>query len=317
MTTTPITLLDGGMGQEIVNRGGKVAFGEWAVAALHEAPALVYEIHCDYLRAGADVLTTNTYGTTRARLRHVGREDRLAELVRQAGALATRARDAAGRPNTRIAASLPPLEGSYLHEFALTFEQTRAEFAELIALLHPYVDILLGETFSTSFEARAFLEAAQGSGKTVWLSFTLDDGAARDGVACDDAAGHLRGGESLAAALAELRPDALRPDALRPDAFRPDALLLNCSKPATITRALPTLAATGLPFGAYANGFTGIPANWEADGGVTQLAAEGVTPAAYAREVAGWLGQGAAIVGGCCEMGPAHIARLRQLIDDG
>ena len=295
MTTTPITLLDGGMGQEIVNRGGKVAFGEWAVAALHEAPALVYEIHCDYLRAGADVLTTNTYGTTRARLRHVGREDRLADFVRQAGELAARARDEAGRPNTRIAASLPPLEGSYLHEFTLTFEQTRAEFAELITLLHPYVDILLGETFSTSFEARAFLQAAQGSGKTVWLSFTLDDGAES----------HLRGGESLAAALASLAE------------LRPDALLLNCSKPATITRALPTLAATGLPFGAYANGFTGIPASWEADGGVTQLAAEGVTPAAYAREVAGWLGQGAAIVGGCCEMGPAHIARLRQLIDDG
>ena len=300
MTTTPITLLDGGMGQEIVNRGGKVAYGEWAVAALREAPALVYEIHCDYLRAGADVLTTNTYGTTRARLRHVGREDRLADFARQAGELASRARDEAGRPHTRIAASLPPLEGSYLHEFALTFEQTRAEFAELITLLRPYVDILLGETFSTSFEARAFLQAAQGSGKTVWLSFTLDDGAES----------HLRGGESLAAALASLAE-------LRPDALRPDALLLNCSKPATITRALPTLAATGLPFGAYANGFTGIPASWEADGGVTQLAAEGVTPADYAREVAGWLGQGAAIVGGCCEMGPAHIARLRQLIDDG
>ena len=295
MTTTPITLLDGGMGQEIVNRGGKVAFGEWAVAALHEEPALVYEIHCDYLRAGADVLTTNTYGTTRARLRHMGREDRLADFARQAGELAGRARDEAGRPNTRIAASLPPLEGSYIHEFTLNFEQTCAEFAELIALLHPYVDILLGETFSTSFEARAFLQAAQGSGKTVWLSFTLDDRAE----------GHLRGGESLAAALAALAE------------LRPDALLLNCCKPATITRALPTLAAGELPFGAYANGFTGIPDSWEADGRVTQLAAEGVTPADYAREVAGWLGQGAAIVGGCCEMGPAHIARLRQLIDDG
>ena len=294
MTTTPITLLDGGMGQEIVNRGGKVAFGEWAVAALHEDPALVYEIHCDYLRAGADVLTTNTYGTTRARLRHVGREDRLADFARQAGELANRARDEAGRPDTRIAASLPPLEGSYLQEFSLSFEQTRAEFAELIALLGPYVDILLGETFSTRFEGRAFLEAAQGSGKTVWLSFTLDDG--------DGAAGQLRGGESLAAALAGLRPDAL---------------LLNCCKPATITRALPTLVATGLPYGAYANGFTGIPDSWEADGGVTQLAAEGVTPDDYAREVAGWLGQGATIVGGCCEMGPPHIARLRQLIDDG
>ena len=58
-------LLDGGMGQEIVNRGGKGGYGEWAVAALYEDPELVRDIHLDYIRAGADVITTNTYGTTR------------------------------------------------------------------------------------------------------------------------------------------------------------------------------------------------------------------------------------------------------------
>ena len=87
MSAKPI-LLDGGMGQEIVNRGGKSGFGEWAVAALYDDPDLVREIHLDYIRAGADVITTDTYGTTRIRLRHVGMEDRFEELgsdVRQAG----------------------------------------------------------------------------------------------------------------------------------------------------------------------------------------------------------------------------------------
>ena len=83
-----VVLLDGGMGQEIVNRGGKGGFGEWAVAALYENPELVYAIHSDYLRAGADVITTNTYGTTRVRMAHVGLEGRFEELVRVAGELA-------------------------------------------------------------------------------------------------------------------------------------------------------------------------------------------------------------------------------------
>ena len=100
------------------------------------------------------------------RLRHAGLEDRFAELVRIAGALACRARAEHGNDGMRIAASLPPLEASYANEFALSFDETAAQFAELMDLLDPYVDIYLGETLSTSFEARAFMQAAAGRGKT-------------------------------------------------------------------------------------------------------------------------------------------------------
>ena len=156
-------LLDGGMGQEIVNRGGKGGFGDWAVAALYEDPELVREIHRDYVDAGADVITTNTYGTTRIRLQYIDMENRFDELVCTAGRLASQARDESGRTDLRIAASLPPLEASYINTFTLSFAQTVAQFAELMELLDSYVDIFLGETLSTSFEARAFLEAASGS----------------------------------------------------------------------------------------------------------------------------------------------------------
>ena len=80
-------LLDGGMGQELVNRGGKGAYGEWAVAALYENPDMVRAIHRDYIHAGADIITTNTYSATRTRLDHVAMENRFAELVRAAGSL--------------------------------------------------------------------------------------------------------------------------------------------------------------------------------------------------------------------------------------
>ena len=85
-----LILLDGGMGQEIVNRGGKGGYGEWATAALHENPELVRQIHIDYIDAGADVITTNTYGATRTHLRHVGLEDRFEELGAGGGEIGSR-----------------------------------------------------------------------------------------------------------------------------------------------------------------------------------------------------------------------------------
>ena len=289
-------LLDGGMGQEIYNRGGKGGYGEWAVAALYEDPELVRAIHLDYIRAGADVITTNTYGTTRTRMRAAGLEERFEALVRRAGQLAAEARAQAGASGLRIATSLPPLEASYVNQFELSYEETSAQFREMMDLLDPYVDIYLGETLSTSFEARAFLEAARGRGKTVWLALTLVDHGGTD----------LRGGEALADVIEAARE------------FAPDALLVNCCPPESVVAALPLLQASGLRFGAYANGFVEIPAAWDERGGVAQLETRAdLSPEAYALAVARWIEGGAAIVGGCCETGPAHIARLRQLIDSG
>ena len=290
-----VMLLDGGMGQEIVNRGGKGGFGEWAVAALYEDPDLVRQIHADYIAAGADVITTNTYGTTRTRLRHVGIEERFADLLSIAGQLAVQARDRSDAPDVQIATSLPPLEASYASDFDLSFEQTAAEFAELIDLLDPYVDIFLGETLSTTFEAKAFLQAAAGRGKPTWLSLTLRD----------HGSDVLRGGEPLAQALDNLGADL------------PDALLINCCTPDSISSALPRLKAIGLPFGAYANGFAEIPDTWQEKAGVGQLATRrDLSPEVYAAEALTWIAGGAFLVGGCCEVGPAHIARLRQMIDE-
>ena len=285
MNVRPI-LLDGGMGQEIFNRGGKGGFGEWAVAALYDDPDLVREIHLDYIRAGADVITTNTYCTTRVRMRHVGIDDRFEELVRLAGRLAVEARNHCGKGGVRIAASLPPLEASYVNEFALSFDETSAQFDELMDLLDPYVDIYLGETFSTEFEARAFVQAAQSRDKTAWLALTLGDHGSTD----------LRGGEHLPEVAATVKE------------YAPDAILINCCTPVSIHSALPILQACGLPFGAYANGFVEIPDSWDEVGGVAQLdTRRDLSPEAYAADVARWIDGGAAIV--CMPVAAVRLAR--------
>lgn len=293
-TTKPI-LLDGSMGQEIVNRGGKSGYGEWAIAALHENPEVVKEIHLDYIQAGADVITTNTYSTSRTRLQFVGMEDRFAELVHTAGQLATKAREEAGATMVQIAASLGPLEASYIHEFKLNTDEMIKQYRELMDLLDPYVDIYLGETFSTIQESQALLTAAQGRAKPVWVSWTLRDHGSTI----------LRGGESLTNALDSL------------DRFTPNGVLVNCCTPDSIDEAVSLLQSTGIPFGGYANGFVEVPDSWESNGDVKQIHTKAdLLPDKYAKHVLQWVDAGASIVGGCCDIGPAHIAYIRQALNE-
>jgi S-methylmethionine-dependent homocysteine/selenocysteine methylase len=91
------------------------------------------------------------------------------------------------------------------------------------------------------------------------------------------------------------------------------AVLANCCPPETITAAMPDLVATGPPTGGYANGFTAIPKTFLPGKTKDQLKTrEDLDPAAYAAFALGWVEAGATIVGGCCEVGPDHIAVLRE-----
>ena len=90
------------------------------------------------------------------------------------------------------------------------------------------------------------------------------------------------------------------------------AVLVNCSSPEAVATAMPLLAEIGVPFGAYANGFVSIAA-MKPGGTVEALEVrDDLGPVAYAGHALGWVDAGAAIVGGCCEIGPGHIATLRE-----
>jgi len=90
------------------------------------------------------------------------------------------------------------------------------------------------------------------------------------------------------------------------------ALLINCSWPEAVHQALPVLATSEKPTGAYANGFTGISA-MTPTGTVSLLRArDDIGPTAYADHAIQWANAGASIIGGCCEIGPAHISALTE-----
>ncbi len=285
-----VTLLDGGMGQELIARCKGKPTGLWATQVMLDEPGLVRAIHDDYFAAGAEIATANTYGLHRDRLIPNGLNDRFEELHRIACTMARDARDAAG--SGRVAGALGPLGWSYSHDGAPPKEEGAALFAEICEVQASLVDIFLIETAAELDQAEAALMGASGHGIPVWLSLSVDD---RDGT-------RLRSGEDLV----EIRPLLER--------YGPDAVLLNCSVPEAIAKGLPILAETGLVFGAYANGFTGIATDFTAKfSTVSQLTArKDLTPAAYADFAQSWVDLGASIIGGCCEVGPAHIAELSR-----
>lgn len=287
---TQITLLDGGMGQELVHRAGDKPTPLWATQVMLDQPELVADVHRDFAAAGATVATSNTYALHHDRFVDTPYGDQLPQLFE--AALDTVHRAVGG--HGRIAGSIGPLGASFRPDRHPDHATAVPHYAQAAQYLAPRVDLIICETVASVAHARAVLDAALPTGKPVWLSFTIDD---TDGT-------RLRSGEPLA-------------DAMQASTGA-TAILVNCAAPEAVTTAMGILRTGSLPFGGYANGFTRITkAYLEDKSTVDSLTARtDLGPDSYARHAMGWIAEGATIVGGCCEVGPSHIARLAQAIRD-
>lgn len=289
-------LLDGGMGRELRFRGVHVSEHIWSASALISDPEVVRQIHTDYIAAGADIITTNSYGIIRPDLAKDGIEAQFAALNRLAGGLAVQARNAADRP-VLIAGSLPPLYGSYRPDLVRSDSEIIPLYEEQAGLLAPYVDLFLCETMSLAAEGRAAATAACNTGKPVWVSWTLHE----------DRSGRLRSGETIEEAVAFLGHLPIT------------GYLANCCAPESITAAMPALGEGGAPwFGGYANTFAPVPPHWTLDGlresdGLISLR-DDLDPLEYVAHAEQWLLAGATVIGGCCGTRPTHIAAMQTML---
>lgn len=282
-------ILDGGMGQELIARAGK-ATGLWSIQALLDSPETVRQVHDEYFAAGADIATTNSYSVLPDRLAPPDLSLRLEELSRLACQLACDARDAHG--SGMIAGSMGPQGFSYQPDKSPPAEQAAEVYAQLAKFHADYVDVHLLETMSSIDQARGGLMGASVTGKPVWVALSV----------MDDDGTRLRSGEPLADIAPLLKE------------FGPAAVFINCSKPEAVSVAVPILAKQGHVVGAYANGFTGIADDFDAVGATVDLlsARKDLDPNAYADFADDWAANGATIIGGCCEVGPAHIAEVSR-----
>ncbi len=278
------------MGQELVHRSGDRPTPLWSTQVMVDHPGIVRAVHGDYFDAGSTMATTNSYAVHHDRLAGTPLAGKLDALIGLSLAEAQAARSAHGAG--RIAGSIGPLIASYRPDIHPAHDVAVPLYAEVAKALAKGCDILICETVASVAHARAVLEGAIQAGLPVWLSLTVDD---NDGT-------RLRSGEALADVLAV--------------ADAADAILINCSVPEAIPAALDVLARGSKPFGAYANGFTRITQEFLGHKPtVDSLSArQDLGPEAYATHAMGWIGQGASIVGGCCEVGPAHITELARQI---
>ncbi len=277
----PALLLDGATGTELERRGSPASLPLWSAHALQDDPDLVGRIHADYVAAGAELLTANTFRTQRRTLSHGAPSPQAAELTARAVALARQAAEGAGH-RVWVLGSAPPLEDCFRPDLVpggADLEREHGDHAE--NLTASGVDAILLETMNTVREAVAAARAARATGATVLASFVCWDG------------GNLLSGEALGDAVAAVREE------------RVAAVLANCLPPSNVAACLPVLRASGLPWGIYPN--LGAPV----DGGSGRRSEER-TPEAFAEHAAAWLDDGARIVGGCCGTNPAHIRAVAQ-----
>ncbi|AHF66069.1 homocysteine S-methyltransferase family protein [Pseudomonas cichorii] len=296
MTQRSTVILDGGMGRELQRRGAPFRQPEWSALALSEAPEAVRAVHTAYIDSGAQVITSNSYAVVPF---HIG-EERFARegqaLADLAGRLARESADASGG-RAKVAGSLPPLFGSYRPD--LYKPELAAEVLKpLVAGLAPHVDLWLAETQSCIIEARTIRAGLPADGKPFWLSFTLQDEDT-------DEVARLRSGEPVA--------DAARAAAELGAA----ALLFNCSQPEVIGAAIDAAREVfkslnvEIAIGAYANAFPPQPKDAKANDGLDELRAD-LDPQGYQQWAADWVKRGATHIGGCCGIGPEHIAVLAK-----
>jgi S-methylmethionine-dependent homocysteine/selenocysteine methylase len=283
-------LLDGATGTELARRGIDTGLPLWSAHALAFAGGreVLAAIHADYARAGAAILTSNTFRTTPRALARAGRENEWVLLNRRAIEIARAAattRTAGDEP--LVAGSIAPLEDCYRPDLVPPLADCRREHlrqSDLLARLG--VDLILIETMNTAREARAAVAAARAVGLDVLVSF------------CPGAPGALLSGEPLAGVV---------PRILDEGGGCVAGVLLNCAGPDRLAAALPTLraSAAGVPFGVYAHlGEPDPVTGW-------RLPKEH-DPEAYAEWSERCLGEGARLVGGCCGTTPAHIAAITR-----
>ena len=276
LQTRPI-LFDGAIGTELYKRGVFLtnSFEELNLSR----PSLVLDVHRDYRKAGAEVLTTNSYGANRIRLDRFGLGDKAATISEASARLALEAAGSAAW----VAGSVGPsgLEpGALMGASADLLESAYREQIE--ALIAGGVDLLLMETFEHLVEIRAALavarEIAPDVPRLATMRFTSEE-TLRDGSEPEDVADSL-------------------------SRWHADVIGCNCGDgPDLVFRVGKRMLGNGRPVMAQPN--AGTPEMLE---GRTIYVGNPEYFGVFGRRM---LKAGISLVGGCCGTTPAHIHRMR------
>jgi methionine synthase I (cobalamin-dependent) len=282
-----LILLDGATGTELTRRGVDTGLPLWSANALltDEGARVLQGIHADYLAAGAEIITTNTFRTHVRRLARAGFGHRVLELTRRAVEIARAAvADTLGDNPRFVAGSISTLEDCYSPHLVPPEGECRAEHSERVHhLLECGIDLFLLETFNTVREAAVAAKLATITGTPVVVSFVCNT------------SGRILSGETLTEAADQLLPLGVV------------ALGINCGPTPSLAKPLAELREVcGPDFPLIAYGNIGYP-----DEKVGWVNTDAEDPVVYCRHAVDWPVK---ILGGCCGTTPAHISKLKAVL---
>jgi homocysteine S-methyltransferase len=286
-----LVVIDGGMGSELEAQGAAMDHDAWSGLVNVDDPRLVRRVHDDYVRAGADVLITNTFMSGLGPLKRAGRAEAFADANRNAVRAARAAASAADREIavagsvsvTRLGA--PPVTGDDEHR------SLREGYVRQIELLaEEGVDLIALEMVDHPRYAEPAVEAALGCGLPVWLGLCVHNGG--------------QGGETAPrAAITDAHRQVLR----LAEGERFDAVCVMHTDIEDVDEVLAFVRQswTG-PTGVYPHHGVWVRPSWH----FAPLPADRFAALAQA-----WRDSGVGMIGGCCGIGPAQIAVVASLSD--
>ena len=293
-----IKILDGGMGQELLARGMKPIGTLWSAGALLEEKnhSLVQNVHEDFVKAGADVIVTNTFTTRRIRLRENNIEDKFEILNKLAGGIAKRVKKK--YPQILVAGGLPPQNSTYSAD-TRDENEILNNFKDQAKILNPFIDFFYFDVLSSVREIAIAINSIEEFNKPFLIGAHISEGTT------------LPSGEKLSDITKNIRSQNLL------------GLILACVSPENFEKNIKEIKKINCSFGFKLNAFE----RTKIIGGFTNSFKKSksgnpneflgqrkdLTPKKMAEFAKKFKESGATILGGCCETGPAHIKKISQL----
>ncbi len=283
-----VIIMDGGTGTELEKHGVPMEEKGWSASSTITQPEILRQIHEEYIRAGADIIITNTFSTSRHVLDSCNLADKFKLINATAARIAVEARDNAADRPIYIAGSISTTtfgEEQPTPAVALTNFNDQANI-----LADNGVDFFVLEMMRDIEYTNIAHKAAKQTGLPVWIGYSTnvdDEGKVQ--------LTYNQGTISLA-------------DALQTLSAKETPLV---SVMHTLTEDIqPSLSVLkekwSGPIGVYAHSGEFIMPNWQF--------IDIISPEAYAAEAQKWVAQGVQVIGGCCGIGPKHIRVLREIL---
>ena len=292
-----VILLDGATGSELVRRGAAEHGQAWVALTTCEVPETLRAVHEDYIRAGARVITANTFANNRILLEPAGLGERSVELTRQAVEIALEARDRLGAGDTvAVAGSMshmapfPPGTDRRDSSRLPPPEVARAAFREMArTLAESGADLILMEMMSDPALANPAIAAARETGLPVWV-----------GCSCR----RNPQGQPVSFAVEDLSPAAML------ESIRVEGAAAVGIMHTPVEFIGPVIEVIRTQWEGPVMAYPDSGGRFEMPRWIT----DPIPPAEFADAALGWIDEGAQIVGACCGFGVEYIDALANAL---